>query len=115
MYLHLLSAIRYSSLQPFSLPHAYKDNKGRKRQTGLKHLPGWLHETFHNQFIRYIIEQVCSSDKPWSGPTLAILQHELNHTYPTHQIRLHSNDAAVVLVNLVANVAGVSNFSWVHR
>ena len=85
--------------QPFTLPRAYKDNNGRKKQPGLKHLPNWLRGAFRDRFIHRIIEDVCAGDKPWSNPALPSLQHELNRAYPTHQIRLHSDDAAVVPVS----------------
>ena len=88
-----------SFLQPFSLPRAFKDDQGQKPQPGLKDLPNWLHEDFRNLFIRHIIEQVCSSQTPWNNPPLQSLQRELNHVYPTHRIRLHSDDAAVVPVS----------------
>ena len=85
-------------LQPFSLPRAYKDDQGQRQQPGLRKLPQWLRDDFRNLYIRRIIEQVCVSDTPWSNPRLESLQRELNHVYPTHRIRLHSDDAAVVLV-----------------
>ena len=46
-----------------------------------------------------LLKDVCAGDKPWSNPALPSLQHELNRAYPTHQIRLHSDDAAVVPVS----------------
>ena len=81
------------------MPRAYKDDQGRKQQPGLKDLPQWLREKFRNFYIRRIIEQVCLSETPWTNPDLASLQRELNHVYPTHRIRLHSDDAAVVPVS----------------
>ena len=45
------------------------------------------------------MELVCSSEKPWTNPSLELLQRELNRTYPTHRIKLHSNDAAVLPVS----------------
>ena len=50
-------------------------------------------------FIRRVIEQVCSGDTPWSNLTLSLLQQELTYAYLIHNIRLHSNDAAVVPVS----------------
>jgi len=88
-------------LQPLSLPRAYKDDQGQKQQPGLRDLPNWLRESFRNSFIRLIIEQVCLSETPWNNPPLSLLQHEFNNAYPAHQIRLHSNDAAVVPVSLL--------------
>ena len=87
-------------LQPFSLPRAFKDKQGQKQQPGLKDLPQWLRENFHNLYIRRIIEQVCLSRTPWSNPNLQSLQRELNYAYPTHRIRLHSDNAAVVPVSV---------------
>ena len=43
-------------------------------------------------------EQVLSGKMPWSHPGLLPLQRELNHVFPTHQIRLQSDDAIVVPV-----------------
>ena len=40
------------------------------------------------------------SETPWNNPSLQSLQRELNHAYPTHRIRLHSDDAATVPVSL---------------
>lgn len=81
---------------PFTLPRTYKDIDGRKRQPGLRNLPNWLRESFRDRFIRSVIEQVGLSDQPWSNPSLDVLQLELNRVYPTHRIRLHSDDAAVI-------------------
>lgn len=89
------------SSQPLVLAHSYKDDQGRTRQPGLKDLPHWLRETFRDRFIRHLVEQVFLSDKPWSNPPLSSLQREFNHAYPTHQVRLHSDDAAVVPVSLI--------------
>jgi len=86
-------------LQPLLLPRAYKDDEGRKQQPGLRDLPEWLRESFRDRFICRIIEQVCLSETPWSNPNLSSLQRELNHAYPTPQIRLHSDDAVVVPVS----------------
>ena len=97
--LSLLPCSDNSSLQPFTLPRTYKDNEGQKRQPGLKNLPNWLRETFHDRFICCIIKQVCLSDTPWGSPPLSMLQQELNRAYPTHHIRLHSDDAAVIPVS----------------
>lgn len=83
----------------FSLPRAYKDDRGRRQQPGLRDLPQWLRENFRNLYIRRIIEQVCLSNTPWNNPTLSSLQRELGQAYPTHRIRLHSDDAAVVPVS----------------
>ena len=85
--------------QPFSLPRAFKEKDGQKQQPGIRHLPLWLRENFRNLYIRRIVEQVCSSRTPWSNPGLASLQREFNYTYPTHRVRLHSDDAAVVPVS----------------
>ena len=87
-------------LQPLTLPRAYKDEEGQKQQPGLKDLPPWLRENFRNQYIRRIIKQVCLSEVPWTNPTLASLQREFSHAYPTKRVRLHSDDAAVVPVSL---------------
>jgi hypothetical protein len=86
--------------QPFSLPRLSRDERGRRHQPGVKDLPNWLRESFRNLYIRRIIEQVCISDTPWNNPDLLSLQRELNHAYPTHRIRLHSDDAAVVPVSV---------------
>jgi hypothetical protein len=86
--------------QPFSLPRAFRDAQGRRRQPGVRDLPQWLRESFRNLYIHRIIEQVCLSDMPWNNPSLSSLQRELNYAYPTHRIRLHSDDAAVVPVSV---------------
>ena len=95
-----LCVIRDSSLQPFSLPHASRDVQGRRHQPGVRDLPRWLHNNFHNLYIHCIIKEVCLSRTPWNNPTLPLLQQELNFAYPAHRIQLHSDDAAVVPVSL---------------
>jgi hypothetical protein len=97
--------------QPFDLPRPYKDGKGHRRQPGLKDLPAWLRETFRDRFIRRVIEQVCLNNTPWNNPALSSLQLEFNHAYPTHRIRLHSDDAGVVPVSFDDHPALVSKFS----
>ena len=86
------------TLQPHILLRPYRDGQGRRRQPGLKDLPQWLRETFRDRFIRPVIEQVCLSNTPWNNLSLSSLQHELNRAYPTHRIKLQSDDAAVVPV-----------------
>ena len=102
--------------QPFTLPRLERDaSTGTRRQPGLKNLPQWLRGTFRDRFIRHIIERVCLSNLPWNNPTLSFLQQELNHVYPTHRIRLHSDDAAVIPVRFVcsstASIASSHNVS----
>ena len=89
--------------QPYVLPRLHRDANGNRRQPGLKDLPQWLHETFRDRFIRYVIEQVSLTNVPWNNPSLLSLQHVLNHVYPTHRIRLHSDDAAVIPVSFRRN------------
>ena len=76
MYFLPPSCVTYQDLffQPQSLPHAYKDDQGKKQQPGLKDLPDELRENFCNLFIYHVIEWVCLSDKPWNNPTLPSLQ-----------------------------------------
>lgn len=90
---------RVSFLQPISLPRTYKDDEGQKHRPGLRDLPDWLQDDFRNLFIRRIIERVCLSKTPWTNPTLQLLQRELNLAYRTRQLRLHSDDAAVIPVS----------------
>ena len=58
-----------------------------------------MREAFRDRFIRHIIEQVCLGNTPWHNPPLSSLQYELNRVYPTHRIRLHSDDAGVIPVS----------------
>ena len=83
---------------PFDLPHSYRDGEGNRRQSGLKDLPSWLGEAFCDQFIHPIVKQVCLAGSSWNNPSLSLLQREFNRAYPTHQIKLHSDDAVVVPV-----------------
>jgi hypothetical protein len=85
--------------QPFDLPRPFKDSKGIRRQPGLKDLPQWLRETFRDRFIRRVIERVCLNNAPWNNLSLSSLQQEFNCAYLTHRIRLHSDDAGVILVS----------------
>lgn len=85
-------------LQPYEPKRAFKDNKGRKHQPGLRELAPWLQD-FRNLFIRRVVERVCLGETPWSNPNLASLQREVNNAYPAYNIRLHSDDAAVVPVS----------------
>jgi hypothetical protein len=79
-----------------SLPRASKDEKGQKQQPGLRDLPQWLRENFRNLYIRRVIEQVCLNNTPWNNPSLSSLQQEFRQVYPSRQVRLHTDDAAVV-------------------
>ena len=109
-----LHPIRDSSFQPFTLPRTYKDDEGQKQQPGLKDLPQWLRETFRNLFIRRVIEQACLSGSPWTNPGLSSLQREFNHAYPTHRIRLHSDDAAVIPVSIDRHCYALPVYSQTH-
>ena len=70
-----------------------------EQQPGLKDLPQLLRENFRGLYICRIIEYVCLSGTPWNNPSLALLQRVFNDAYPTHQIRLHSDDAAIIPVS----------------
>ena len=88
---------------PFILPHLQRDAQGNRRQPGLKDMLQWLRETFRDRFIRYVIEQVSLTNVPWNNRSLTSLQHALNHVYPTHRIRLHSDDTGVIPVSFRCN------------
>ena len=75
------------------------ESEGGKRP-GVKKLPLWLRGSFRDRFVRHIMDLVCSSERPWTNPSLELLQRELNRTYPNHLIKLHSDDAAVLPVSL---------------
>jgi hypothetical protein len=94
----LAHSLRLTPPQPFSLPRSFKDDQGRKQQPGLRDLPQWLRKDFRNLYIRRILERVCLGETPWNNPGLPLLQRELNHVFPIHRIRLHSDDAVVVPV-----------------
>ena len=85
--------------KPLTLPRSYKDENSQKQQPGLRNLPEPLRKSFRDQFIRRIIEQVFIGNKPWTNPLLPSLQQDLNRAYPACQIRLHTGDAAVILVS----------------
>ena len=70
-----------------------------KCAVGIQDLPAAIHDDFRNTFIRRIMKLVFSSDTPWVSPPIETLQQEFNAAFPTHRVRLHLDDAAVVPVS----------------
>ena len=79
-----------SQIPTFTLPRIIK---GAKVYPGIKDLPAHIRQNFRNEFIRFIIKQVASSQSPWVNPDVKSLQSMYELIYPTFPARLRHSDA----------------------
>lgn len=77
-------------LPTFTLPRMVK---GSKTYPGIKDLPVHIRQNFRNEFIRFVIKQVASSESPWTNPDIDSLQAMYQLVYPIFPARIRHSDA----------------------
>ena len=109
-HLHLLTNMTQVNIQVTNVPN-HSVRFTRAPRPGVHSLPGEIRQTFADNFIPIVIQEMGDSEAPWENLPIDTLQECVDVIYPNLEYVVERGDALVSSVSCSASFVSISSFN----